>query len=126
MNRKKQAGHGRFLGGGCPSGQVDLRGDRQKLITGLAALTGYPRRVCVRFASHMGIEGDRTYREWSEQEIADLKRLHMINTPRVLAAKLKRPEASVRAMFTRLGITLPSKRRQIHQVHACSAASCTP
>lgn len=81
-------------------------GDRHKLITKLGRMTGFPRRVCVRFAGQMGIEGDRSYREWSEHEIASIKQLHKTRTPRQLAARLKRPESSVRAMMRRLGISL--------------------
>jgi len=81
-------------------------GGRQKLITALAQMTGYPRPVCIRFASHMGAVGDRSYKEWSEQEVADLKRLHTTKSPRQLAAILNRPESSVRAMLRRLGISV--------------------
>jgi hypothetical protein len=81
-------------------------GERHKLITKLARMTGYPRRVCARFTGQMGIEGDRSYREWSEHEITSIKQLHKTRTPRQLAATLKRPESSLRAMMRRLGISL--------------------
>ena len=81
-------------------------GCRHKLITRLSEITGYPRRVCVRFAGQMGVDGNRSYRKWSEQEIAYLQQSHATRTPRQLAAKLNRPESSIRAMMSRLGIYL--------------------
>jgi hypothetical protein len=74
------------------------------LITALASVSGYPRSACLRFARKMGLKDKRFYREWSEREIGDLKRLHNNNSPMMIARKLKRTVDSVRTQLKRLGM----------------------
>lgn len=80
-------------------------GQQQKFITELANITGHPRSACLRFARKMGLKTKRSYKKWSEREIADLKRLHGANSSKMIAAKLSRTVHSVRTELKRLGMT---------------------
>jgi hypothetical protein len=80
-------------------------GERHKLITALAEISGHPRNACLRFARELGVTAKRPYRAWSPKEIEELLRLCGDSSVRLMALKLKRPETAIWGMLHRLGIT---------------------
>lgn len=79
-------------------------GDRRKLITRLAEVSGNPRDACIRFLQDLGVYRKRSYREWTKPEQQHL--LDLITTMPVedVAKVLRRPASSVRSMLHRLGM----------------------
>lgn len=66
-------------------------GDRRLLVTKLAEVSGHPRDACLRCLRQLGVDGKRSYHEWTKPEQQRL--LDLITTmPAVEAAKiLRRP-----------------------------------
>ena len=87
-----------------------MGGERYKLITALAKISGHPRDACLRFARELGVTARRFYREWSPKEIEELVQLCGASSVRLIALKLKRPETAIWGMLHRLGITVQIRK----------------
>ncbi len=73
------------------------------LVTAVAALTGHPREVCLRFVRQLGVHDKRTYSEWTTAEKQRLLDLIALNPPYEVAKFLNRTPGSVYRMLHRLG-----------------------
>jgi len=86
---------------GMPS--EDRGSDLGALVTRISAVSGNPRRACLRLARSLGVESKRAYRKWTvaeQQRLLDLMNSHALQEVTVL---LRRSPTSVRAMLHRLG-----------------------
>jgi hypothetical protein len=69
------------------------------LVTSLAALTGFPRETCLRFARQLGVTQKRPYREWTKAEQQKLLDLVPYHPPAEIAKLLHRSIGSIRGML---------------------------
>ena len=77
--------------------------EMKMLVSGLAKISGNPRRACWRFVRNAGITSKRNYRQWTkpeQQKLLDLMAAHSLSEVTVL---LRRSATSIRAMLHRLG-----------------------
>jgi hypothetical protein len=73
------------------------------LVSDIAALTGHPREVCLRFVRQLGVHEKRAYSEWTRVEQQRLLDLITLNPPHEAAKLLNRSPGSVYRMLNRLG-----------------------
>ncbi len=78
-------------------------GERHKLISSLALISGYPRNACLRFARQIGLTAKRPYQKWTKKETEMLLQLCESHPLRIVALKLQRSQTAIRGMLDRLG-----------------------